>query len=110
MTRAARTFAATLAAGLLLTACGESEPTFGVVDISLPEDSSTFPPGPGVEAITAHCTACHSPDMVLNQPVLTREQWAKTIGKMREVYQASIDPAAEAAILDYLQATGAATE
>ena len=91
-----------LSAALLLTACGESAPTFGTVEIILPEDSTTFPAGPGVEAITANCTACHSPDMILNQPALTRDQWRSSIAKMREVYKATIDPAAEEAILNYL--------
>jgi mono/diheme cytochrome c family protein len=96
--------ALTLTAAMLLTACGDSAPTFGTVEITLPEDTATFPAGPGVEAITTNCTACHSPDMILNQPALTRDQWRSSIGKMREVYKATIDPAAEEAILDYLMA------
>ncbi len=96
-----------LAALLTLTACQDSAPTFSTVSITLPEDTATFPAGPGVEAITANCTACHSPDMILNQPPLTREQWQSSIDKMRSVYKASIDPAAEGAILDYLEGVSA---
>lgn len=89
---------------LALTACQDTAPTFSAVSITLPQDSITFPDRPGVEAIIANCTACHSPDMILNQPALTRAQWQSTITKMREVYKASIDPAAEEAILRYLEA------
>jgi hypothetical protein len=100
-----------IAALLALTACeGERAPTFTAVAITLPEDSGTFPDRSGVAAITANCTACHSPSMILNQPPLTRDQWRSSIAKMREVYRASIDPAAEAAILDYLEATSAAVQ
>ena len=96
-----------LAALLTLPACQDSAPTFSSVSITLPQETATFPNRPGVEAITANCTACHSPDMILNQPALTQEQWQSTITKMREVYKASIDPAAEGAILRYLEAVSA---
>ena len=54
-----------------------------------------------------HSEASHSPDMILNQPALSREQWQSSIDKMTNVYKATIDPAAEGAILDYLAATSA---
>lgn len=99
-----------LAALLALTACQDSAPIFTTVSIALPQDNIAFPDRPGVEAITANCTACHSPDMILNQPALTREQWRGTIEKMRGIYKASIDPTAEEAILDYLEATTAGVQ
>jgi hypothetical protein len=40
--------------------------------------------------------------MILTQPRLTQDQWKGVIKKMREVYKAPIDPAAEADILAYL--------
>ena len=96
-----------LATLLALTACQDGAPTFSTVSITLPEDGTTFPDRAGVEAITANCTACHSPDMILNQPALTREQWQSSIDKMKSVYKATIDPAAEPAILDYLEGASA---
>ena len=104
------TLALALAALLTLAACQDSAPTFATVSITLPADSTTFPDRPGVEAITANCTACHSPDMILNQPALTRAQWQSSIDKMKSVYKASIDPAAEGAILDYLEGVRAGVE
>lgn len=99
-----------LTALLALTTCQDSAPTFTTVSITLPQETVTFPNRPGVEAITANCTACHSPDMILNQPALTREQWQSSIDKMRSVYKATIDPAAEGAILDYLEGVSAAVQ
>lgn len=95
------------AALLTLTACGSRAPNFTQVSITLPDDDGSFPAQPGVEAVTANCSACHSPSMILHQPRLTRAQWQSTISKMREVYKASIDPAAEPAILGYLEAVSA---
>lgn len=109
MIRPSRTLAApvALAALLALGACQDSAPDFAPMDIALPQDSIALPDRPGVEVVTANCTACHSADMILNQPALTRAQWQSTLTKMREVYKASIDSAAEPAILDYLEAQSA---
>lgn len=109
MTRPPRTLAAlaALAALLALGACQDSAPDFAPMDIALPQDSIALPDRPGVEEVTANCTACHSADMILNQPALTRRQWQSTLTKMREVYKASIDSEAEPAILDYLEAQSA---
>jgi mono/diheme cytochrome c family protein len=96
-----------LLALLALAACQDDAPTFSKVAVDLPQDDGTFPAGPGVEAFTANCAACHSADMILNQPALKREQWQAAIKKMREVYKAKIDPAVEPAILDYLEARSA---
>ena len=106
MTHPSRTLAA-LAALLALSACQDSAPDFPPMDIALPQDSIALPDRPGVEAVTANCTACHSADMILNQPALTRAQWQSTLTKMREVYKATIDSEAETAILDYLEVQSA---
>lgn len=74
--------------------------------ITLPDDAPPFPPGPDVAAITANCTACHSPSMVLTQPHLTADQWQAEVKKMREVYHAPVPDAAVPAILRYLTALG----
>jgi cytochrome c5 len=95
---------------LLLAACSEqpkSKFTFTDVAVRLPQDAGTFPIREGSDVMTANCAACHSTSMILLQPVLTTEQWKAEIKKMREVYKAPIDPAAEPAILSYLEATSA---
>lgn len=109
MKRAALT--ATIAAAAMLVlplaACQEAPPSFATASVTLPDSEPAFPAGPGVEAVTNNCAACHSPDMILNQPKLTREQWEKSIEKMRKLFKANIDPADEPAILDYLDAMSA---
>lgn len=71
--------------------------------ITLPDDSGElYPAGPGLEAMNANCRSCHSPSMVLNQPPLSHEAWAKIVEKMREVYKAPMEDSAEPAILAYL--------
>lgn len=99
---------ATLAAVLALAGCqDQSSVRFTDVSIDLPEDDGVFPERAGAEAMTANCTACHSPSMILNQPALTADQWRALITKMKMVYKAPIDPAAEPAILAYLTTTSA---
>jgi cytochrome c5 len=101
---------ATLFLIVLLAACSEqpkSKFTFTDVAVRLPQDTSTFPEREGVDAMNANCAACHSTSMILLQPVLTTDQWKAEIKKMREVYKAPVDPAAEPAILSYLEATSA---
>ena len=107
MRRAAIT-AALLA--LPLAACQDAAPTFSTASVTLPDAEPAFPLGPGVEAVTNNCSACHSPDMILNQPKQSREQWAKSIDKMRKVFKAEIVEADEAAILDYLEDMSAGEE
>lgn len=70
---------------------------------TLPDGSSeTFPQRPGVEAVEANCTACHSAAMILNQPPLTRDEWTAEIAKMRNVYKAPIEDAALPDLMLYL--------
>ena len=45
--------------------------------------------------------------MILLQPALTSDEWKAEIKKMKEVYKAPVDHAAEPAILAYLEATSA---
>ena len=96
---------------LALAGCtGQPADQFAFADtsVTLPQDDATFPVRAGSDAMTANCAACHSPSMILLQPALTSEQWKGEIKKMREVYKAPIDPAAEPAILTYLEAASAA--
>lgn len=57
--------------------------------ITLPEAPARFTGSDG-ELLNANCLACHSPEMIAYQPAMTREQWAATVKKMREVYKAPI--------------------
>jgi cytochrome c553 len=72
------------------------------VSVDVPSGESMFPNGPGADAINNNCLACHSADMVLNQPTLPRAQWEAVVNKMRTAYKAPIDPKDVDAILGYL--------
>lgn len=101
---------ALLALFAALAACTE-EPknkfAFADLSVELPADAMQFPVREGSDAMNANCGACHSPSMILLQPVLTSDEWKAEIKKMKEVYKAPVDPDAEAAILSYLEATSA---
>jgi cytochrome c553 len=95
---------------LVLAGCSPPPPDkvkFADVSVTLPEETVSFPVRAGSDAMVANCGACHSPSMILTQPRLTTEQWKGEIKKMREVYKAPVDPAAEPAILAYLEVTSA---
>lgn len=96
-----------LASCMLLGGCQQVKPNFAFqnTSITLPADTTTLPPGPGVEAVTTNCLSCHSPEMILTQPRLTRKAWEGEVEKMAKVYKAPIDQAAVPQIVDYLVAT-----
>ncbi|MEO5867543.1 MAG: hypothetical protein ABIS14_05670 [Sphingomonas sp.] len=60
--------------------------------LALPDDKAAFPAGPDGDLLTANCTACHSPEMILVQPPLAADKWRGEIDKMRKAYHAAIDP------------------
>ena len=64
-----------------------------------------FPGGTNASAINNNCLACHSADMVLNQPALPKAAWEAEVHKMINVYRAPIDEADVPAIVDYLANT-----
>ena len=76
------------------------------VTIDLPFGAALYPDlGPGAppaDAINNNCLSCHSAEMVLTQPRLTRAEWAGEVTKMRAVFKAPIDPADDAAIIAWL--------
>jgi mono/diheme cytochrome c family protein len=72
------------------------------VKIDLPDSDRMFPEGPGSDAINNNCLACHSADMVLNQPSLSRPAWAAEVSKMIHNYGAPVAPEDVGAIVDYL--------
>jgi mono/diheme cytochrome c family protein len=80
-------------------------PAFKSQAVELPADAAAFPDGPNVKVVTQNCLACHSADMVLDQPLLPRATWAAEVTKMRNVYKAPVSDADAALIVDYLAAT-----
>src|SRR2546421_10751837 len=71
------------------------------VKIDLPDSDKMFPDGPGSDAINNNCLACHSADMVLNQPALSKQAWTAEVNKMITAYRAPVAPEDVATIADY---------
>jgi len=74
------------------------------VKVDLPDSDRMFPAGPGWDAINNNCLACHSADMVLNQPGLSKQAWTAEVNKMINNYRAPIDPEDVGTIVEYLTA------
>jgi hypothetical protein len=72
------------------------------VKIDLPDSDKMFPDGPGSDAINNNCLACHSADMVLNQPALSKQAWTAEVNKMINNYKAPVASEDVATIVDYL--------
>ena len=101
---------ATVMAGLVMmlgTAAWAATPAFKLMTVELPPDAAAFPDGPNVKTVTQNCLACHSADMVLDQPLLPRATWAAEVVKMRNTYKAPLNDADIPLIVDYLAATHA---
>jgi hypothetical protein len=79
--------------------------TLRSVNLSFPSSDRSFPGGAAADAITANCTACHSPGMVLEQPTLTASQWQAEVNHMRNDFKAPVADADVPAILAYLEQT-----
>jgi hypothetical protein len=75
------------------------------VSVDLPFGDRMFPDGPGSDLANNNCLACHSADMVLDQPALPRATWEAEVHKMINVYKAPIDESDVAVIVDYLAKT-----
>jgi len=72
------------------------------VTVALPPGDDVYPDKPGAVVVDRNCLSCHSPEIVANQPSLTRAQWTAVIGKMRDAYKAPIADDDVQTILDYL--------
>ena len=72
------------------------------VKIDLPDSDKMFPDGPGADAINNNCLACHSADMVLNQPALSKQAWTAEVNKMISAYKAPVAPEDVGPIVEYL--------
>jgi cytochrome c553 len=80
-------------------------PTIKSITADLPAGDSLFPGGSSADAINNNCLACHSADMVLNQPPLPKSTWESEVSKMIKVYKAPVDETDVPAIVDYLVRT-----
>ena len=84
------------------TAWVQPVPAITSTTVELPPGDTLFPGGSSADAISNNCLACHSADMVLNQPALSRSAWDSEVHKMISVYRAPIDESDVPAIVDYL--------
>ena len=91
-------------ASLLAIAHAATPSELKPVKVDLPDSDKMFPDGPGADAINNNCLACHSADMVLNQPALSKQAWATEVNKMINNYKAPIAPEDVGAIVNYLTA------
>jgi hypothetical protein len=83
----------------------EQLPVIKSTTVDLPSGDGVFPGGASADAINNNCLACHSAEMVLNQPVLPKATWEAEVRKMITVYRAPIEEADVPAIVDYLAST-----
>jgi cytochrome c553 len=90
---------------LPLCAQAEEKVTLKSVSVDLPTGDRMFE-GPGADAANNNCLACHSADMVLNQPALSKTQWRAEVDKMRTAYKAPIDSNDVDSIVDCLSGLG----
>jgi mono/diheme cytochrome c family protein len=72
------------------------------VHVNLPTSGEMFPNGPNADVVNGNCVACHSIDMVLNQPDMPKAGWEAEVNKMRNVYKAPVAAEDVGAIVDYL--------
>jgi mono/diheme cytochrome c family protein len=86
----------------LTPAWAQNLPALKSVKVDLPAGDSQFPGGAEADAINNNCLACHSADMVLNQPALPKATWETEVRKMITIYKAPIDDADVAPIVAYL--------
>lgn len=76
------------------------------VTVDIPAGADQFPGGSEADAINNNCLACHSADMVFNQPELSRRTWETEVRKMIAAYKAPVDEADIERIVDYLVRIG----
>ena len=95
---------ALVAALALVPLAGETKslPPLKSVTVKLPDNMQKFPAGPGSNVADNNCRGCHSTEMVLFQPAMSRAGWEAEVNKMRNVYKAPVDPKDVGAIVDYL--------
>jgi mono/diheme cytochrome c family protein len=76
---------------------------------ALAQEQVPMKPGPGLDAVTASCSVCHTLNYIrMNSVFLTPDAWKAEVAKMRDAYGAPIDDDTAATIVKYLSATYAA--
>jgi sulfite dehydrogenase (cytochrome) subunit B len=96
---------ACLAVTLSASASAQNLPALKSTTVDLPAGDSLFPGGASADAINNNCLACHSTEMVLNQPSQPKATWEAEVHKMINVYKAPVDESDVASIVDYLAKT-----
>jgi hypothetical protein len=66
---------------------------------------ASLPDAPGRSMVIGACSTCHALRYVLDQPLLSRRQWAAEVDKMRHTYGAPFPDEMAAPMVDYLVAT-----
>ncbi len=74
------------------------DPT-ATVTVAMPAEPATPWTGKAGAVIERNCIACHSPEMIANQPPLDAAKWQATIDKMRTLYKAEIPTTEDAALV-----------
>jgi hypothetical protein len=67
----------------------------------LPDNIQLFT-GDNSEVVNNNCLACHSAEMILNQPSFPRTAWDAEVRKMIATYKAPVTPQDVDQIVDYL--------
>lgn len=70
------------------------------VSYDLPESDKTFL-GSGSEVVNNSCVTCHSVEMVLTQPPLSKTAWEGIVKKMVKIYKAPVSDADVGPIVEY---------
>ena len=83
----------------------QERPKITSITVEFPAGDALFPGGTTADAVNNNCLACHSADMVLDQPALPRATWEAEVRKMINFYKAPIDESDVAAIVNYLAKT-----
>ncbi len=76
--------------------------TVDIAYSSLPLAAEELPPGPGRAETVVNCMSCHSPAYITSQPRFSRAVWESEVKKMVDAYGATVSPADQRAITDYL--------
>jgi hypothetical protein len=93
-------------ATVALNAVSSGGTTLRSINVEFPDPGRLFPGGDKADAINNNCLACHSAEMVLTQPGLSRTEWQSEVDKMRNVYKAPVATEDVPAIVDYLASRG----
>ena len=90
---------------LITTLAASAVALAGEVKITLPPETGTLKPGPGIELALSSCLTCHSVEYISTQPPMKRAFWEASVKKMREKYGADAPEATLQQLIDYLTVT-----